>query len=528
MQKIKQTKRLLSFTIVFAILLILFVAVPLPINAQGDAYSTISAGSIHTVAIKNDGSLWAWGSNEHTPTKIMDGAIQVSAGSIHTMAIKSDGSLWAWGNNDWGQLGDGTMENKYTPVKIMDGVAQVSMGGWYTVAIKNDGSLWTWGNNDCGQLGDGTTERRLIPVKIMDGMMMPNQSNNIGNKINVDNIIKNSIIFKVGSPKALVNGQVKQIDETNASVVPYVDGNGRTLVPVRFIAEQLGWKLSYDDQTKKITLSKPPYATISMYIGLNILSIENEDVYIDSTPIIDKNRTFIPLRAFVETALKMKISYVSSEKIIIISDMDIGGNDSVLAKEVAGEFTIPADTAVIGGNDVNLWTDYYSSKNWGTAEDGIRVYAGEHGNYVSQPTGYDANFFVYKNKKLVAVFTKCSTLPDNSKSTRGNDGMYPAVVKDGAYSLRFANANRSNTTPGPFYKIGMPNDVPCLRWNGSKYVSSSSSAGNIELHYSGDKTATSTWSTGCLNIYKENKKFYDYVGETQSAIIKIVRDVPIN
>ena len=149
-----------------------------------NAFSTISVGEYHTMAIKDDGSLWAWGYNYYgqlgdgtredrrTPVKIMDGVAQVSAGHYHTMAIKSDGSLWAWGYNRLGQLGDGTREDRRTPVKIMGGVAQVSTGNGHTAAIKSDGSLWAWGYNEYGRLGDGTTEDRRTPVEIMDGVMV--------------------------------------------------------------------------------------------------------------------------------------------------------------------------------------------------------------------------------------------------------------------------------------------------------------------------------------------------------------------
>ena len=163
-----------------------------PPSIVANNFFKISLGYYHTLALKNDGSFWVWGSNTYgqlgdgtmttyddewniidnndksTPKKIMDDVAQISAGDFHTMAIKNDGSLWVWGDNVYGQLGDGTTEYRHTPTKIMDDVAQVSAGAFHTLAIKNNGSLWAWGYNYYGQLGDGTTEDKSTPKKIMD------------------------------------------------------------------------------------------------------------------------------------------------------------------------------------------------------------------------------------------------------------------------------------------------------------------------------------------------------------------------
>ena len=92
----------------------------------------------------------------------------ISAGKFHTLAIKTDGSLWAWGENFFGELGDGTNINKNTPIQIGTDTnwQTISAGVQYTIAIKTDGSLWAWGFNGYGELGNGTTTQQNSPVQI--------------------------------------------------------------------------------------------------------------------------------------------------------------------------------------------------------------------------------------------------------------------------------------------------------------------------------------------------------------------------
>jgi len=82
------------------------------------------------------------------------------------VAVKTDGTLWAWGDNVHGQLGDGTTTNRSTPVQIGTGFAAVAAGISHTVAVKTDGTLWAWGDNVYGQLGDGSTTNRSTPLRI--------------------------------------------------------------------------------------------------------------------------------------------------------------------------------------------------------------------------------------------------------------------------------------------------------------------------------------------------------------------------
>ncbi|MDR0334447.1 MAG: hypothetical protein LBH69_00975, partial [Methanomassiliicoccaceae archaeon] len=145
-------------------------------------WASVSAGRSHTVAVKNDGTLWTWGLNFYgqlgdnstvnklVPTKIGSDTdwASVSAGYNHTVAMKTNGELWVWGYNYYGQLGDGTTENKLVPTKIGSDTdwASVSAGCHHTVAIKKNGELWAWGLNEFGQLGDNSTTDKLVPTKI--------------------------------------------------------------------------------------------------------------------------------------------------------------------------------------------------------------------------------------------------------------------------------------------------------------------------------------------------------------------------
>ncbi len=153
-----------------------------PVQVGSDTnWRSVSAGVGYSVAIRTDGTLWAWGNNyggqlglttatvQYTPVQIGTATNwrTVSAGGDHVLAVRQDGTLWSWGGNSEGQLGNGTVSTaQYGPVQV--GTATdwqaVAAGIYYSLALRRDGTLWAWGYNTDGQLGNGTTTRQLTPA----------------------------------------------------------------------------------------------------------------------------------------------------------------------------------------------------------------------------------------------------------------------------------------------------------------------------------------------------------------------------
>lgn len=161
---------------------------PVKISSATDWKEVIGGGN-HSLAIKTNGTLYAWGKNYYGeagvgkypyrlkyPYPVTKGGgtlkwNKVAAGFYHTVGIQSDGSLWTWGSNSLGQLGTGyTWKKEYYPRKISSQQwNSVCAGHGHTMAVKAGGTLWGFGYNRYGQLGDGSSVNRTKPVQVGTG-----------------------------------------------------------------------------------------------------------------------------------------------------------------------------------------------------------------------------------------------------------------------------------------------------------------------------------------------------------------------
>jgi alpha-tubulin suppressor-like RCC1 family protein len=143
-----------------------FTAVPVPVLT---GVVGIAGGGSHSAALKADGSVWTWGtsivgSNPYgqlgsgtttartTPQPVVGpgeiglftGCTSIASGRDHCIALKSNGSVWAWGRNDWGQIGDSTTTNRLAPSQVvgpggegvMTDVVAVAGGYYHTLGLR--------------------------------------------------------------------------------------------------------------------------------------------------------------------------------------------------------------------------------------------------------------------------------------------------------------------------------------------------------------------------------------------------------
>ena len=147
-----------------------------------DSVIAAAAGSAANLALKSDGTVWAWGTNavgqlgngtvtpSAAPLQIagLSRVTAVASAELDGYALKSDGTVWGWGDNQYGEVGDGTLTTRLSPVQVSGLTSVVALSATQTTAyaLKSDGTVWAWGSNPLGEIGDGTLVNRSTPVQV--------------------------------------------------------------------------------------------------------------------------------------------------------------------------------------------------------------------------------------------------------------------------------------------------------------------------------------------------------------------------
>ncbi|HEY8598297.1 MAG TPA: S-layer homology domain-containing protein [Thermomicrobiales bacterium] len=158
------------------------------VGVLGDIVA-VTGGEGHTLALAADGTVYAWGQNAQgqlglgtsdtashtTPAQVpgLSDIVAVSAGYRYSLALKNDGTVWAWGQNIDGELGNGSLGTGNcacvatpAPVSGLAGVVSIAAGEGHGLAVLQDGAVRAWGANGSGQVGVASPTTVTTPVQV--------------------------------------------------------------------------------------------------------------------------------------------------------------------------------------------------------------------------------------------------------------------------------------------------------------------------------------------------------------------------
>ncbi len=237
----------------------------------------------HSLILKNDSTVWSFGRNDNgqlginsteparTPVQVLgeygtgflENVIAIDEGREYSIALKSDGTVWAWGNNYFGNLGDGTTNDRLTPVQVhgehntgfLTDIVAISASQYHNLALRSDGTLFAWGRNNCGQLGDGTFTDKHYPVRVNSLPLSIDYRQNLPENITMlvyPNPFNSSVAITVSYSAGVVSTGGEQRNEMTLKIYD-IRGNVVGVAPPlssnSFLPEEKGEPISVQPQS---------------------------------------------------------------------------------------------------------------------------------------------------------------------------------------------------------------------------------------------------------------------------------------
>ncbi len=221
--------------------------------------------------------------SQPVPSELVSEDYRISAGS--------DGVTFA--TITFSKIKDGNNGIKFAVTEDFDGVILAENGKTlsFTAEVKNNGEVITYEVSGNDKSDFEKRQERL----------------------------KGTIIFQIGNYAVSKEGTLCHVDTANKNVFPFIK-NDRTLVPLRFIAESLGLEVLWDEQTETVTLTKEENELI-FTINKSTYTKNGEELTLDSPPILQESRTFVPLRA-VSEGFDKDVCWIENTNSVVISPKD--------------------------------------------------------------------------------------------------------------------------------------------------------------------------------------------------------------
>jgi uncharacterized secreted protein with C-terminal beta-propeller domain len=165
-------------------------------------------------------------------------------------------------------------------------------------------------------------------------ILLITSSGNVVNAETLEGKINNAMVLEINNPNSIINNQVKFVDSQNLAVCPFVLEN-RTMVPLRFVSENLNATVNWDSEKKEVTITKDSGETAKFIINEKEFMLNKTKLNSDAAPIIVNNRTFVPVRVISEQLFDKEVFW--NDGIVVLSntkDIFNKDNDAKLLDEL--------------------------------------------------------------------------------------------------------------------------------------------------------------------------------------------------